>query len=117
VTDLDDVANETFCYLTTQGRVTGEPHEIEIWFAARASTIYLLSGGGSSSDWVKNVAAHPNVRVRVGATELEGRARVAGDPDEEAWARQALFEKYDPTYAGDLTKWSETALPVAIDIT
>ena len=64
--DLEGHEREAFCYLTTRGRVTGDPHEIEIWFAARDSTIYMLSGGGSSADWVKNILANPEVRVRVG---------------------------------------------------
>ena len=28
------------CYLTTTGRITGRPHEIEIWFAVREATLY-----------------------------------------------------------------------------
>ena len=31
--DLRALADEDFCYLTTTGRVTGRPHEIEIWFS------------------------------------------------------------------------------------
>ena len=41
--------DEDFCYLTTRGRVTGRPHEIEIWFAVDGDTVYLLSGGGDRS--------------------------------------------------------------------
>ena len=26
------LAGESYCYLTTRGRVTGQPHTIEIWF-------------------------------------------------------------------------------------
>ena len=31
-----------FCHVTTRGRITGNPHEIEIWFAREpdATTIY-----------------------------------------------------------------------------
>jgi hypothetical protein len=36
------------CYITTNGRTTGRPHEIEIWFAIRKGTLYLLSGGASA---------------------------------------------------------------------
>lgn len=114
--ELDDIANEAFCYLTTRGRTTGDAHEIEIWFAARGATIYMLSGGGERSDWVKNILAEPDVRVRIGAQEFGGRARLVDDPSEEAWARAALLEKYNPTYSGDLTKWSQTALPVGVDL-
>lgn len=116
MTALDDVSTEAFCYLTTRGRVTGDPHEIEIWFALRDSTVYLLAGGGRTADWVKNILAAPEVKVRVGSLEMSGHGRLVEDADEEAWARSALLDKYDPTYAGDLTGWSQNALPVAVDL-
>ena len=31
--DPREHAAEQYCYLTTTGRVSGRPHEIEIWFA------------------------------------------------------------------------------------
>ena len=34
--DFESYAEEDFCYFTTVGRVTGRPHEIEIWFAIKA---------------------------------------------------------------------------------
>lgn len=114
--DLADVADEAFCYLTTRGRVTGEMHEIEIWFAAKDSTIYMLAGGGVASDWVKNLLADPSVKLRVSGRHFEGRARVVESGEEEAWARAALLAKYDPSYSGDLTGWSKSALPVAIEM-
>lgn len=114
--DLEAMAGEAFCYLTTRGRITGDPHEIEIWFAAKGSTIYMLSGGGTRSDWVKNILATPEVAVRIGEREFDGRGRMVEDPDEESWARAALLDKYNPTYSGDLTKWSQTALPVGVDV-
>ena len=115
--DLDGVAEEALCYLTTRGRRTGDPHEIEIWFAARGSTIYMLSGGRERSDWVKNILATPEVRVRIRAQEFGGRARIVEEPSEEEWARSALFDKYNAGYGGDLTGWSRSALAVAVDLT
>src|SRR6186713_3406091 len=41
----DSWAATPFAYLTTTGRRTGQPHRIEIWFAAEQGSIYLLSGG------------------------------------------------------------------------
>jgi deazaflavin-dependent oxidoreductase (nitroreductase family) len=114
--DLEAMASEAFCYLTTRGRITGDPHEIEIWFAASGSTIYMLSGGGRRSDWVKNILATPEVKVRVGAHDFEGLARVVDDPQEEASVRAAVLEKYNPSYGGDLTEWSRTALPIGVDL-
>lgn len=117
MSSLGDVSTEAFCYLTTRGRVTGEPHEIEIWFAVRDPTVYLLAGGGRTADWVKNILAAPEVKVRVGSLEMNGHGRLVEDADEEAWARSALLDKYNPTYAGDLTGWSQSALPIAVDLT
>ena len=48
--------DDNFCYLVTMGRVTGRPHEIEIWSAADGDTLYLLAGAGARSDWVRNLA-------------------------------------------------------------
>ena len=110
------LAGESFCYITTTGRVTGRPHEIEIWFGMNGWTIYMLSGGGDRSDWVRNIMKTPGVSVRIGGREFSGTGRVVTDPAEDALARRLLLEKYSPTYSGDLTDWGRTALPVAIDL-
>ena len=44
---LSELAGQDYCYLTTIGRVSGRPHEIEIWFGVKASSLYLLAGGGT----------------------------------------------------------------------
>lgn len=110
------LADEAFCYVTTTGRVTGRPHEIEIWFGMRGATIYMLSGGGDRSDWVRNIAADPGVSVRIGPAQFRGRGRIVTDREEDALARRLLLEKYAPTYSGDLDDWGRTALPIAIDL-
>jgi len=116
VTALDDVAAEPFCYLTTDGRATGRPHTIEIWFALEGRTLYMLSGGGDRSDWVRNLVRTPETTVRIGDREFAGRARIVADGDEDRLARRLLLEKYRPTYSGDLSDWGRTALPVAVDL-
>jgi deazaflavin-dependent oxidoreductase (nitroreductase family) len=109
--------DESFCYLTTTGRHTGTPHTIEIWFGAEASTIYLLSGGGRRSDWVRNVLADPSVTVRIGEATLEGAARLVADDAEEDGARWLLASKYQGWRDGaPLSEWARTALVVAIDL-
>ena len=106
-----------FCYLTTCGRVSGRPHEIEIWFVLEGSRVYLMAGGGTRSDWVRNLRADPDVTVRWADTTYHGTARVMdrSDDDEER-ARTLVFEKYQARYGGDLTGWRASALPVAIDL-
>ena len=110
------LASESYCYLTTTGRVSGEPREIEIWFGLDGDTLYMLSGGRDRSDWVKNLIREPEVRVRLGDRVFEGRARIVSDGDEDARARRLLLEKYSPGYSGDLSEWGQTALPVAVDL-
>jgi deazaflavin-dependent oxidoreductase (nitroreductase family) len=117
---MDDQAARSFCYLTTTGRVSGRPHTIEIWFALDGRTLYMLSGGGDRSDWVRNLLWDPEVTVRVGsrrAPELRGHARVVDpDSDEDELARALVTGKYQPTYGGDLSGWRREALPVAVDL-
>ena len=112
--------DDDFCYLTTRGRVTGNPHEIEIWFALDTeapTTLFLMAGGGDESDWVRNLRAEPAVTVRVGDTTYAARARVVdAASDEEERARTLVHDKFAPRYSDDLTEWRGRALPVAIDI-
>lgn len=113
-------AGEPYCYLTTTGRVSGEPHEIEIWFAAVGDTIYLMNGGTKRppghSDWVRNLQADPAARVRIGEETLAGRARfVEFDSEEHERARELLVAKY-VTKENDLQRWRATAFPVAIEL-
>ena len=110
------LSDESYCYLTTTGRVSGEPREIEIWFGLQGQTLYMLSGGRDGSDWVKNLMREPRVSVRIGDRTFQGDARVVEDPDEDARARAVLFEKYSPGYAGDLENWRERSLPIAVDL-
>ena len=110
------VGDDDFCYLTTRGRRSGRPHEIEIWFALDGSTLYLLAGGGDTSDWVRNLAAEPAVTMRLGATTYDATAR-AVEPGTalDARARTLVFAKYEPR-SGGLTGWRDSALPVAIEL-
>jgi len=110
------LAGQDYCYLTTIGRVSGEPREIEIWFGLEGSTLYMLSGGRERSNWVRNLMRTPAVRVRIGDLEFEGTARIVSDGDEDATARR-LLDKYAPGYSGDLTEWGRDSLPVAVDLT
>jgi deazaflavin-dependent oxidoreductase (nitroreductase family) len=111
---VSDDADLDYCYLTTTGRVTGRPHEIEIWFALHDDTLFVLSGGGERSDWVRNLIRDPHVSVRIGDDVRETTARVVTDDDERELAGTLLVEKYRPRYSGDLTTWRQRSLPVAI---
>ena len=114
---MPDLSAESFCYLTTVGRITGRPHEIEIWFSLvpETRTLYMLAGGGDRSDWVKNLRREPAVTVRIAGERLKGTARVVEEAEEDGLARRLLVEKYERS-PGELSGWRRRSLPVAVDL-
>jgi len=88
---------DQYLYLTTTGRKTGRPREIEIWFVASGGRFYVLAEHFHDAQWVKNLVRNPRVRVRVGDRTFDARARPL-DParDSEAWqtAQRLAREKY-----------------------
>jgi len=118
-TEWSELVNLPYCYVTTTGRRTGQPHRIEIWFGAHpdGGRIYLLSGGGDRSDWFRNLRAEPRIRLRIGDREWGTTARIVDDPEEDALARRLLATKYQGWREGEpLSDWARTALPVAIEV-
>jgi deazaflavin-dependent oxidoreductase (nitroreductase family) len=99
--------SEQFLYLTTTGRTSGLPREIEIWFVEANNKYYILAEKFHDAHWVRNIEKNPRVRVRVGNHIFEATAR-ALDPlqDRGAWqlAQKMEREKYG---------WGE-GLPVEI---
>jgi deazaflavin-dependent oxidoreductase (nitroreductase family) len=114
---FERLADEDFCYLTTVGRRTGKRHTIEIWFARDNGNLYLLSGGGESADWVRNLRKTPTVHVRIGSRTVAAKAREVTAPEEDALARRLLDEKYMGWKTGKrLSSWARNALPVKIEL-
>jgi deazaflavin-dependent oxidoreductase (nitroreductase family) len=114
---LEKCTAEQYCYLTTTGRVTGKPHEIEIWFGLNSHTLYLLSEGRDKSDWVRNLMKTPAVTIRILKKKFKGVARLVTDTQEEMMARQMLATKYQQWRVGQkFSQWARTALVVGIDL-
>lgn len=109
-------ADDDVCYLETTGRRSGRPRIIEIWFATDGERLYLLAGGREHAHWVRNIAAQPRVRVRIGGRTLSGRGRaIEGEPNESA-ARQLVAAKYQGWAEGrPMSGWAAGSLPVQID--
>jgi deazaflavin-dependent oxidoreductase (nitroreductase family) len=82
------------CYLTTRGRRTGRPHEIEIWFGVVGAVLYLIAGGGPGADWYRNLVADPAVSVRIDGVTRSGRAYVVTAPAERRAVGQVMGPKY-----------------------
>ena len=43
-----------YLHLTTTGRVTGQPREIEIWFTEHGGHFYLVAER-ESANWMRNI--------------------------------------------------------------
>jgi deazaflavin-dependent oxidoreductase (nitroreductase family) len=109
---LEQLAGEAYCYLTTTGRVSGEPREIEIWFALDGRTLYLLSGGGDRSNWVRNLVRDPSVTVRIADRTFSGTAGVVEDAEERERARALVAGKY----GREDSDWRRSGLPVRVEL-
>jgi deazaflavin-dependent oxidoreductase (nitroreductase family) len=114
----DPIAAQEFCYLTTTGRRSGRPHEIEIWFVLHGGRLYMISGGGRGSDWVRNLIADERVTVRVDGREFAGAARIVDRSEDDGVARRMLAEKYQGWRAGmPLSRWARDGLLIGLAIT
>lgn len=88
---------EQYLYLTTIGRKTGLPRQIEIWFTERAGRYYLIAEHRERTQWVQNIQHNPRISFRVGARSDTGAGRVVDEAREpELWqsVRQLSESKY-----------------------
>jgi deazaflavin-dependent oxidoreductase (nitroreductase family) len=67
-------SGEQYLYLTTRGRKSGRPREIEIWFTQRDGRFYLIAEYPTSK-WMQNLRADPRVQVRLGGESFAAQAR------------------------------------------
>jgi len=105
--DENQTPRDTYLYLTTIGRISGESREIEIWFVESTGNFYILADRFHNAQWVKNIKQNPRVHVRIGDREFDATARALDkDRDRAAWktAQKLSSEKYG---------WGE-GLPVEI---
>jgi deazaflavin-dependent oxidoreductase (nitroreductase family) len=72
---------EPYLYLTTRGRHSGQPREIEIWFTYRDHRFYVIAEY-PTSHWVQNLQADPRVQVRLAGKNFAARA-VSLSPETE----------------------------------
>ena len=117
---LRERADIECCYLTTTGRRTGQPHEIEIWFGIVDRTLYLISGNGPTADWYQNLVADPTVKVRIGQETREGAAYVVTDPEERRRVGDVMGAKYvwdgDPAIGLTYPAWCYEVPAVAVEL-
>ena len=86
-----------FLYLTTTGRISGQLREIEIWFTERAGRFYLIAEHRERANWVRNIQAQAQVKVRVGDRQFGATAREVedkGEPELAAAVKALVDAKY-----------------------
>jgi deazaflavin-dependent oxidoreductase (nitroreductase family) len=89
---LDGVADKQVLYLTTVGRRTGLPREIEIWFVLWCDRLYLFAETREAAGWVKNIRRNPKVMVRIGECHIDATARVLDrHTDRKLWDQVAAI--------------------------
>lgn len=94
---MADQSAEPCLYLTTIGRRTGRPHQIEIWFVVHDGCWYLVSELRERADWVQNIQHNPAVTIRVGDRAWDGMGRVvdaAAEPQRATAVRALMDAKY-----------------------
>jgi hypothetical protein len=90
---LERVSKRKFIHLSTTGRVSGEAHTVELWFAYANGKVYL-SHEGDATDWMKNVGKNPRVKFEIGGKEFSGEGKVHVEGPEFEDGKFALYEKY-----------------------
>jgi deazaflavin-dependent oxidoreductase (nitroreductase family) len=65
---------EQYLYLTTRGRKSGLPREIEIWFTHHDGRFYVIAEYPTSK-WLQNLRADPKAQVRVAQQSFAAHAR------------------------------------------
>ncbi|HJQ23026.1 MAG TPA: nitroreductase family deazaflavin-dependent oxidoreductase [Blastocatellia bacterium] len=96
--EREDYSAIQYLYLTTTGRRTGLPREIEIWFVHDAGRFYILAEHYHRAQWVQNILGDPHVSVRVAERRFTATARVLDAERDAALyqrAQQLEREKYD----------------------
>jgi len=118
---LHDHAEIECCDVVTTGRISGRPHEIEIWFGVMGGAMYLISGNGPGADWYRNMLAHPDVLVKLAGEERVGSARDVIDPDERRRCGDLMGDKYrwdgDPSIGLTRQAWCYEVPAIAIEFT
>ncbi len=100
---LAALARDRTVDITTTGRQSGEPQQIEIWTWVADGTVYL-TGSPGRRDWYANLKANPELVVHVKrgeSVDLPARARPIEDPAE----RREVFGHLLSSTRYDLEAW------------
>ena len=92
---------EQYLYLTTVGRKTGAPREIEIWFTRTGARCYLIAEHRERANWVQNILHNPRVSFRIADKTFNGTGRVV-DEATESYLLESVRSRFEQKYG-----WSD----------
>nr|WP_090341358.1 nitroreductase/quinone reductase family protein [Mycolicibacterium malmesburyense]CRL71180.1 deazaflavin-dependent nitroreductase family protein [Mycolicibacterium malmesburyense] len=102
--------------LETIGRKSGEPRRVPLVGRADKTGVWVISQHGRRAGWAINIAANPNVRVRVNGEWRTGTATF--EPDDDVRARARSFgESRLGQSATALTMRAMESDPISVRIT
>ena len=90
-----------YLYLTTIGRKSGKPHQIEIWFVQNVDCYYMVTEDPTISDWVKNIRHNAAVIFSIGTRDADGieatgrLVDAAAEPELAAAVTALMDAKYE----------------------
>lgn len=93
---MTNAPQPAYLYLTTIGRRSGKPREIEIWFTRQDGCYYVIAEY-TTSHWVQNLLQTPQVEVRLGEERFRANTRVISPESEpllHSAVQQLSREKY-----------------------
>jgi deazaflavin-dependent oxidoreductase (nitroreductase family) len=103
----------THVLLETIGRRTGRPHATPVGNGVRGDTLWLVAEHGPHADYVRNIEANPQVRVKVGRRAWRtGTAHLLPDDD----PRQRLRLIGRPVNAAAVRLFGSHLLSVRVDL-
>lgn len=90
---LAQVTQAQTLQLVHQGRKSGKPYEVTIWFTVEGETVYLATAN-VARQWPRNVLKRPKVTLRVGGQTFTGMV----EPITDAAGRRHVMELVGKKY-------------------
>nr|WP_291409346.1 nitroreductase family deazaflavin-dependent oxidoreductase [Actinophytocola sp.] len=113
--EIEGMHRDRLLLLTTTGARTRHEHTTPMMFVSDGDSVLVLAsnaGAPSHPDWYRNLAAHPDVTVEIGAERYAATATtLTGDEHDRKWAE--IKEKF-PFFADHEVKAGRTIPVVAL---
>jgi deazaflavin-dependent oxidoreductase (nitroreductase family) len=110
---IESVMEKYTLQLATTGRKTGLKRVTTIWFGILDGGLYVSSGRGEGSDWVKNINKDPRVEITIGEVTKQGIAKIIQDSHIKQRLRDLYWKKYHILMA--VAEFSKILMRIPLD--